>query len=66
MVDGLRVRRVAVGLLAWGLFALGWLVAARGGGQDAFAGTSVLLLSALAALAVTRAWQAHNNGIYRR
>lgn len=66
MVDGLRVRRVVVGVLAWAVFALGWAEAARGGGKDAFTGTSVLLLSALTALAVTRAWQAHNRAIYRR
>lgn len=66
MVDGLRLRRVAVGAVAWAVFALGWAVAARGGGEDALAGTCVLLLSALVALAVTRVWQAHNRAIYRR
>lgn len=66
MVDGLRVRRVVVGVLAWAVFVLGWVVAARGDRQDAVVGTCVLLLSALAAAAVTRAWQAHNRAIYRR
>ena len=55
-----------MGVLAWAVFALGWWVAARGGTQDAFAGTSVLVLSALAALVVTLAWQAHNKAVYRR
>ena len=66
MSDGLRVRRVVVGVLSWGLFALGWSVAVRPGAEDATAGAVVLLLSAVAALAVTMWWQRHNRSIYRR
>lgn len=66
MVDAVRVRRVVVGALAWALFAFAWSVAAKGGARDAFAGTGVLLLSALVAAAVTLTWQEHNRAIYRR
>ncbi len=66
MTDGLRVRRVVVGVLAWVLFALSWWAALSRGADGVADGAVVLLLSALAALVVTSAWQRHNKSIYRR
>lgn len=66
MRDRLRVRRVLVGVLAWVLFALCWSVALSRGADGAADGAAVLLLSSLAALVVTVAWQRHNKSVYRR
>ena len=66
MSDGLRTRRLVVGVLSWVVFTLGWWVAVRPGVAGAAAGAAVLLLSALAALAVTLWWQRHNRSVYRR
>ena len=66
MTDGLRVRRVLVGVLAWMLFALCWAVTLSRGVDGAADGAAVLLVSSLAALVVTVGWQRHNKSVYRR
>lgn len=66
MTDRLPVRRVLVGVLAWGLFAFCWSAALRRGVDGATDGAAVLVLSSLAALVVTVVWQRHNRSIYRR
>lgn len=66
VTDGLRVRRVLIGVLAWMLFALCWSIALSRGADGAADGAAVLLLSSLAALVITVAWQRHNKSIYRR
>lgn len=66
MTDRLRVRRVLVGVLAWLLFGLCWSSALGRGVDGAAEGAAVLVLSSLAALVLTVAWQRHNKSIHRR
>lgn len=63
---GLRPRNAFVGVLAWGLFLVGWALVAR---WRVFVDPLVLLallLVAAGTIAVTRLWVWHNKQIYRR
>lgn len=66
MTDGLRVRRVVAGVVAWVLFAgsWGWVLHS----QRHSAGSDFLLLpgAVLVTLVLTVAWQRHNRSLYRR
>ncbi len=66
MVDGLRWRRLVVGVLAWLLFGACWgavlLRQQQGLGEDLM----ILPVTAAVALIGTLGWQSHNRALHRR